>query len=85
MLRRFKKTKKIIVIFILAECMSVMSGCTGKQLEIANDIYTSFTGTGTIKNGPYVFDIENRRIHVKGCKELLKVKQKKQAGSKEYR
>lgn len=76
MLRRFRKTKKIIVLFILAECMSVVSGCTSKQLEIANDIYTSFTGTGTIEDGPYVFDIENRRIHVKGCKELLKVKQK---------
>lgn len=36
MLRRFRKTKKIIALFILAECMSVMSGCTSKQLDVAN-------------------------------------------------
>ena len=39
-----------------------MSGCTGKQLDIANSIYTAFIGTGTVKDGSYVFDIENRRI-----------------------
>lgn len=27
-----------------------------------NSIYTAFTGTGTVEDGPYVFDIEKRRI-----------------------
>lgn len=46
----------------LRKCLSTMSGCTGEQLDVANSIYTAFTGTGTVEDGPYVFDIENRRI-----------------------